>query len=95
MIVLITLLGIILARGFDFISSRHFVEALIAWAFAVLVLQVCEECWQRAALPPEPQHETFCCMHCAVRKPTDQLSTEINRMCQECAELYETVQDEP
>lgn len=92
-IVLITLLGIILARGFDVISNRHFYAALLIWAVFVLALQVGEACWQRQQ--PAPQHETFCCMHCAVRKPVDQLSTEMNRMCLECSELYETVQDEP
>lgn len=41
------------------------------------------------------QPDTFVCCHCAARKPVSQLSTEINRMCQVCAELYETIQDEP
>lgn len=40
------------------------------------------------------QPDTFVCMHCGTRKPVSQLSAEINRMCLECAEMYETVQDE-
>lgn len=91
MIVLITLLGIILARGFDFISSRHFVVALIVWAVVVVVLQVWEECRLRATVPPE---QRFCCLHCATQKPMDQLSAAIKRVCLECADLYEVLQDE-
>lgn len=41
------------------------------------------------------QPDTFRCMHCAARKPLNELSTTINRMCQECVEMYEAIQDEP
>ena len=47
MIVLLALLGIILARGFDVISSRHFYAALMVWSVLVLALQVVEEYRQR------------------------------------------------
>ncbi len=49
-----------------------------------------QELRERQLLP-----DTFVCCHCAKRKSINQLSTEINRMCRECADMYETVQDEP
>ena len=50
MIVLLALLGIILARGFELISSRHFYAALLAWSVFVMLLQVVEEYRKREHL---------------------------------------------
>lgn len=99
MIVLLALLALMLARGLNWISSEHFIGALMVLVGFVFVLMVIEKCRQelparQRATKLQEHRETFCCLHCATRKPVSELSATIEKMCLECADLYETIQDE-
>lgn len=70
--------------------------ALITLLCVCVAPLIFDRSWQgRQKQSRKLQPGTFICMHCAQRKPLGQLSTEISRMCLGCAEMYETIQDEP
>jgi hypothetical protein len=94
-IVLIALALLSLAHfGFGWLSSSGYYAALSI--LVAIVTMLIEECLKRPQTQKQraQQHGTFCCLHCTIHKPVEQLSTTINMMCKECADLHEVVQDE-